>query len=493
MVQIYSDRSPDIVSKKSAQVGFSVEEILRSFHELKYEKRNIIYALPTRDLSKDFVKPKVDPLIESNPQIKNSLGSSSETLKKIGDRFIHFKGAYSETEAISTSADTLVLDEYDRMPSMAIVEMFDSRLQAAKEPRRRRFSNPSQVGFGVDKLYQDSNQYHWMVKCLCGYEWYLDWETDGKCHYVDRQLKEYVCGKCHGIITDDMRRHGRWIAKYPDRDRHGYWISQLMAPWVSARRIVEQYENSNIEFFNNFVLGKAYTPSNMIVDRKAILSACSPGTISKLGVAMGVDQNVSEQIWVAGTSQGIFAHGKTHSWEELEHLKLTWNATVVADPAPYPTHPRILADKYHDFYVCRFKEMTGVDMVQWKGQVVYADRTKLLDIVAQEINECRMLFRENPYALEDYIADWSNLYRTTVEDPDGRSKSKWLKKENKESDYSLATAYFRLALSKTLGGSSELIEPMVMTEGTVTDSYNESGELETTLSESVRETLDSLE
>lgn len=283
---------------------------------------------------------------------------------------------------------------------------------------------------------------------------------------------------------------GEWIAKYPERKRHGYWFSQMMAPWVTAERIIEQYEESNIEFFYNFVLGKAYTPSDLLVNRETILRACAPSIIPKIGVVIGVDQNVSEQIWVAGTPQGVFAHGKAKSWEDIEKLKLMWNAIVVCDPQPYPTMPKKMAEKYKDWYLCYLhKEFKSLSMTEWKGSIVYADRTRLLDVVANEITEAKLLFREKPYALEDYIADWQNIYRTTVEEDDGRSKSKWLKKENKDSDYSLATAYMRVGLSKVLGGQSTFFEPEARHGSTVTDTITSDGTYETTLNQAVKDTL----
>lgn len=495
LIDFYADDSDDIVSKKSAQVGFSVAAILKSFHAAKFEGQNIIYALPTNNVVQDFVKPKVNPLIGSNPALQKIISDDSVSYKRVGQRNVFFKGGFSDREAISITGDVLVIDEYDRMPDMGVVNTFDSRLQASTHPKRWRFSNPSQIGYGVDSLYQDSNQFHWFVKCShCGHNWFMDWESDGKSHYVNKELKIYACGKCDEEIYDEDRRMGKWVAKYPQVKRHGYWFSQLMAPWVSAERIIEQYEESNIEFFHNFVLGKAYTPSDLVVNRATILRACAPSLIPKLHVAMGVDQNVSEQIWVAGTAQGIFAHGRTTSWEEFERLKLMWNAVVVSDPAPYPTYPKILAEKYNDFYLCYFKEMKDLSVLEWKNSIVYADRTRLLDIVANEITEAKLLFRESPYQLEDYIADWSNIYRTTVEETDGRSKSKWLKKDNKESDFSLATAYFRVALSRTLSSAtSSFIEPMALPEVKLTASISENGRTQTSLAENIRETFEAMD
>jgi hypothetical protein len=472
LIKPFSDLHPDLVVKKSAQVGFSVTAILKSIWLCKYMGLNIIYALPTNDIIKGFVQPKVDTLIASNPQISELISSDSMSLKQINERFIHFKGTGSQREAISTSADLLVVDEFDRALDMNVVSTFDSRLQYSKFAWRWRFSNPSQIGFGVDSLYQDSDQMHWFIKCKhCTHEFFIDFDkTSENNHYIDQESENYVCGKCSAVLDEESRRLGRWIAKYPSRARRGYWISQLMAPWVPASRILEQKNESNVEFFYNFVLGKAFTPSDLVVNRQTILRACAPSTIPKINVVIGVDQNVNEQIYVMGTPQGIFAHGRTKSWEELENLKLKYNALIVCDPMPYPTMPKQLATKYDDFYMAHFKIIQTMDMVQWKGSDVYADRTRLLDLVANEIESGKLLFREHPQALEDYIADWNNIYRTTVEKQDGRTTTTWLKKENKESDFSLATAYYRLGLSRSLGArDSRFFEQQEGTPSNIAD------------------------
>ncbi len=479
MIDIYADNSPDIVCIKSAQVGFSVYAILKSFHELKYEKRNILYALPTKNIVQDFVKPKVDPLIYSNKPIQDSMGNDSLSQKKFGDRFIYFKGG-SEREAISVSADTLVIDEYDRMPDMKVVTMFDSRLQAAAEPRRRRFSNPSAIGFGVDALYKDSCRFVWMVTChTCEYVSYMDFTKEEyqykdqtlTSHYVDKQRVIYACGDCGGEISNEDRRNGEWFAMNPDHERHGYWISQMMAPWVTAKRVIDQEKDMDIATFHAFVLGKAYTPSDMIVDRAAILRACAPSNIPRQNVAIGVDQDAGGQYYVCMTPQGIFDHGYVDSWEKIEHLKLMYNAIVVCDPNPYDTMPKQYANKYNDWYLCYFKNLDSLSPIQWKEQeqIVYADRTRIIDIRANEIVHARMLYREHVHKLEDIIAHWNNLYRTTEEKEDGKVKSIWIKKDEKQSDYPFAEVYARIGLSQLLGGGSDFIEPKSESDTKVTN------------------------
>lgn len=463
MIDFYCDDAADIVSRKSAQVGFSVAAILKSFHECKYKDQNVIYALPTNNVVQDFVKPKMNPLITYNPIIQAMVKDDSVAYKRIGDRNLFIKGGFSDREAISITGDVLVIDEFDRMPDMRVVNTFDSRLQASKNPKRWRFSNPSQVGFGVDALYQDSDQRHWFVKCPhCNYEWFMDWDNSEQAHYVDREKQIYACGKCHKVISDDARRNGQWLARFPRNPRHGYWFNQMMAPWVSARRIIEQYEESGIEFFHNFVLGKAYTPTDMIVDRAAILRATAPSNIDRRQVAMGVDQDAGGQYYCLMTPQGVFEEGYVDSWEKIEHIKLMYKAVVVADPRPYDAMPKQLANKYGDFYMCYFKILDTLSPIEWKEKerIVYADRTRVLDIRANEIVNARMLYRQRPHELEEIIKHWNNIYRTTEEKEDGKIRSIWVKKEGKQSDYPFAEVYARIALTQLLGGQSDFIEPI---------------------------------
>lgn len=455
LIEYMADQHPFKVTKKSSQVGLTVAETYDNFHLAHYAKMNVIHTLQTKDVIKGFVVPKVNPIINNNPAIKALVTVDNEGLKQVGDNFVFYRGANAESQAINISADVLKIDELDRS-NAHVVDMYPSRLDASRYGWKRYFSNPSAIGFGVDGLYNQSDARHWFVKCkYCNHNWWMDWEkSDEQNHYVNIEKAIYACGKCDREITRTEIVNGYWVAKFPGRKMHGYWFSQLIAPWFTAQKIIDKYESTTIDNFNNFVLGKAYTPSDLIVNRQTILRACAPSTIQKLGVVIGVDQNANEQIWVAGTTQGVFAHGKTKSWEELEHLKLQWKARVVCDPNPYPTMPKLYAEKYTDWFLCYFKQQEALSFVTWKGKVVYADRTRLLDTVASEITDAKLLFREHAYALEDYIADWQNIYRTTVEQLDGRVKSTWLKKEGKNSDYSFATAYMRIGLAKEIGSYS---------------------------------------
>lgn len=427
--------------------------ILKSFHLANYRGLNIGHVLPTQNIRSDFVFPKVNPLILKNPAIAEIVVKDSESLKQVGERFIYYRGAHTEREAITISLDLLVADEYDRC-DQAVLNTYDSRLQASDFQWRWRFSNPSAVGYGVDRLYQESDQMHWFVKCRrCNHEWFQTWEPDehDQTQYVDQERSVYACGRCKAPLSDADRQDGRWVPKHPNSPRRGYWVSQLMAPWVPARRVIEQYHESSPDFFHNFVLGLAYTPSDLIVDRDRILKATSPGVLPKVDVCMGVDNGVLKH-YVIGTPLGIFAYGKTESWEKIEQLIRQYNCTTVIDANPYPDIPRKLAQKYNGKVFINYYQLDTKQLgVMWLDRqenygVTKADRTKLLDLVAREIGETQIMFVMRPHELEEFIYHCSNVYRTTEVNNQGIEKGVWITQENKPDHYFHAMAYYRMAL-----------------------------------------------
>lgn len=459
MIEPYNDHSPDQAIMKSAQVGWSMAAILKSIHACNYLGLNIIYTLPTRNASGEFVVPKVNPLIQRNEAIKALVkNTDNKNLKQIGDRFLYFRGTQHEGEAISTSADLIVADELDRSNQAVLITM-QSRLQASDYGWFWRFSNPSVPGFGIHEWYQDSDQRHWLVRCHnCNHEYYMGLEQDSHInnHYVDPERRIYACGKCHKEITTIDRQNGRWLAKYPSRSRRGYWLSQMMIPWVTAEKILEQQRQMTIDVFHNMVLGLPYQASEFLINREAIMKARMDGIATKDNCFMGVDSG-KEKHFVLGNSTGIFSYGKVKTWEEIEALINMYKATTVIDALPDFTVPEYLSRKYAgqvyvNYYVHDSKQME----VSVRNQGVNygrvdSDRTKLFDLMAAEITQGKLQFYMQPETLEELIYHFSNVYRIVEPDTKGIERAKWEKKENKPDHFAHATAYYVVAKSFGLG------------------------------------------
>lgn len=458
LIDYMADDAPLKVTKKAAQVGLTVAETLISFHEAAFRGHNTIHTLQTMDVIKGFVFPKVNPIIRENPAISSIVTKDSENLKQVGSSFIYYRGAQAESQAINISADILNIDEYDRS-NPQVVAMYPSRLDASTYRRLRYFSNPSAVGYGVDKLYNESNQMHWFITChKCNHEWFIDWEKADKNHYVDVEQGFYACGKCGRELSDTDRRNGRWVAAYPTRESHGYWFSQLMAPWKSAHEIISKSESEPIDIFYNMTLGKAYTSADLLIDRQAFIDAMRPGKPAYRNVVMGSDIGKPHWYWL-GTPDGVFKVGHADSWDELERLFLLYKCEAwVIDAMPEFTKVQEMLRKYHGrAFACYFvRDSKDIGIVRWmqgdKYGTVHVDRTKIIDRVVNEIASGDIKFYAPLKEMEELIRHAANMYRTVETDERGRIKVDWNTPDGKPDHLMFAGVYWRIALEQAFSG-----------------------------------------
>ena len=460
MIEPYLDNSERQAVRKCAQIGWSTLAILRSFHLAKYAGANIIHTFPSRNIAKDFVVPKVDPLIAGNPAIKQMVGVDSVHLKQVAGRFIYYRGTYEQTEAISISAHILINDEYDRS-NQKVIKTYRSRLDDAKRERPElgwewRFSNPTIPGAGVDEIWQKSDMKHWFVKCSwCNYDWYLKFPEN-----INFRKQIRICAKCKRELSRDDLTSGRWVNKKTS-DISGYWISQMFVPWISAEKIIEDSEGDQ-DIFHNFTLGLPFVSQDTAISRESIIKCLSPGYNPKTNVAIGVD-NGRVKHYVIGNRYGIFEVGTTEDWQTIENMRNQYGAVMVIDSLPYPTHPAKLAEKYPGKVFVHYyrQDRKDVGAVNWdfKRYIIKSDRTKIIDAVVADINSRDIMFNLSLTELEDYIYQCQQIYRTIVETPDGIKRPRWRTIENKPDHYLHATVLWRLALEQTIGQGG-IISPM---------------------------------
>ena len=224
----------------------------------------------------------------------------------------------------------------------------------------------------------------------------------------------------------------------------------MIAPWVTAARILEQKAESGIDFFYNFVLGKAYQPSEFLINREAIMNANFPGLADKKQVMIGCDSGKTKH-YVMGNKDGVFNYGRTDEWGDIERMIQHYDATCVIDALPDFTVPEHLARKYPgkvyvNYYV---HDTKNFDIVRKKEGVefgvIQSDRTKLFDQLAQDISVKKLKFFQEPKHLNELIYHLENMYRLVEPDTKGIDKAKWETKENKPDHWAHALAYFKIA------------------------------------------------
>jgi hypothetical protein len=457
------DNTPKQVVRKCGQIGWSTTAIVRAFHLSNFLKANIIYTLPSKSIVKDFVTPKVDPLIANNPVLKRMVGNvDSMGLKSVGDRFIYFRSSWDEASGIAISAHVLISDELDRSNQKAI-RTYRTRLDAAKLDRPElgwewQFSNPTIPGYGVDEGWEESDQKRWMIKCPHCNAWQELLFPDN----INFETEEYICSKCMRVITDDDRMNGTWV-KTKISDVSGYWVNQMMCTWHSAKKIIDDSKGDQA-VFHNFTLGLPYQSKDQSVARSDLIACLVPGENPRVGNAIGVDNGVVKT-YVIGNKYGIFRVGTTESWEEIEALRNQYDAVMVIDANPYPTMPKKLAEKYRGKVFIHYYEQDrkGLGIVRWgEGDdrgVVKSDRTKVIDAVVSDILAQDQLFNMTSDELDEYIRHWGHMFRTVEESNKGIKVAVWKHMEDKPDHYAHATVYFKVALLKTLFSDAVIVTP----------------------------------
>lgn len=500
MIDPYLDWRPLQGVRKSSQCGWSIMTNIKLFYAAKHgipgygvPAANVIYTLPSDTDVNTFVPSKTNLLIQNNPIIKEYLKDEnlnyrdvdSIQRKKIENSMVYFKGTRSKTAALMISSDLNIHDESDRS-EQSIIEQYESRLDNSMYRGRWIFSNPSFPNMPADLMYKNSDQKHWFIKCeFCGHWQYCAWYRLSKVDFktsnhifVDDKNGQYICGKCARPISDEVRKRGTWVAKYPNREISGYWINQMMYSWKSAKDLIELDDNKDRAYFNNFVLGLPYIGSDVVIDGNTIIKNMALDKIEPVRghVAMGID-NGDVKHYVLMNEKGIFQIGKTEKWDDIELLIQKYDPVFIVDLNPYPRVPRELARKYRRGYASFYSDNTkDLSLVRWgegdKIHMVYPDRNKVFDDLVGYIAEGNMIFYGTKAYFEEYIEHWETMYRVdrvgTQRADDVGPTTKAIRGMWESSTgvdhYCHATLYAYVALSKLLGGAGKVLRGGINTQ-----------------------------
>jgi hypothetical protein len=236
-------------------------------------------------------------------------------------------------------------------------------------------------------------------------------------------------------------------------------MSQMIAPWVTAKRIIDQRNESSTEFFYNFVLGLPYQAADLLIDRDSILKATQEASPLLRNVVMGTDVGKPHWYWLASPA-GFFKYGRAETWEELERIFNLHQCTAwVIDSMPEFTMVQKMMRKYPGkVFACAFpgSGTKEVSTVRWmegdKRGYVYVDRTRALDRLVTEINSKDIQFQLKPQDMEDFIFHASNMFRTVETDDKGKIRVDWRTKEGKPDHLVFALLYCRIALERAFSG-----------------------------------------
>ncbi len=429
MRDLYDDMSPLQVWLKPPQIGASESQIIKTLYCAKKKGWDIIYTLPTATDVNDMAGGKINRIIAQNP-ILGQWTKDHDTVeqKSVGAHIIHYRGTFSQKQAMMVSSDLNVHDEVDASDS-SVITQYETRLEAKADGRRWYFSHPSVAGFGVDVYWQQSDKKEWFITCPhCRVDQVLEWPQN-----INMETGEYICSACKGVLDDDTRRYGQWRATSQGKFS-GYHISQLMCPWITGANLIEKYNDplKTEQYFYNNVLGLPYVGSDNKIPSTVVLKNVTREINEQLDrIIIGVDTGLPIH-FTCMNKQGVFYHGTCEPeterekanpaydpYDKLEAFLKRWsNSIIIADQGGDLIGIRKLQAKYigRVFLVYYRKDRKSKEVIQWgendEHGMVVVDRNRMFQIMVEQLRDVGRI------RLNGTVEDWSvwashfdNVYR----------------------------------------------------------------------------------
>lgn len=339
---LYRDGSPTVVVMKGAQMGISewvLDVALHTADTGRAGRGNSLYVQPGGSNVGDFVRGRVNPIIEASPWLSERVGEpGSKRANNVGMQHVGMGQCYWRSAGVtgrghtnrsglkSTPVDTLILDEYDEMPPDTL-SVARHRLDSSRAPRMLIISTPTYPGAGIEPEYLGGDQRRYYLTCdECDQAQSLDWERNVEVGEDGHRRR--VCVRCRESIepaiarawepTDEASALGEWVPENPGAAYPSYHISQLYRPDVDLDAIALALDDPNVtkrQEAHNQHLGLPYSPPGGQLSLEEIQRATHgyftlPDIAGVQDCWMGVDVGAKLHVWVewasdqwAGTQQ----------------------------------------------------------------------------------------------------------------------------------------------------------------------------------------------
>ena len=467
-LELYSQHGamdPEAVIKKATQLGISAFLLRWALYHADTRKQTALYVFPKRQQMYDFADARIKAAIMASPYLKKRIPGShvaNKGLKQIGLGWLYARGSESKDDLDSVDADVLCLDEYDTLRQENIPDA-ERRISGSLNPLIRRVGVPSLPGFGIDLLYEKSDQRRWTVKCGgCGEHQYLSFKEN-----VNVITKRLECRKCQKWLTPEMVAKGQWVAEYPDRNVRGYHMPRLIVPGLNLDGIIAASEKTlpnEITVHHNKDLAEAYAAAEGRLSDEAIEAATRTGIPREWGgplpqcdvVTMGVDVGSVKALSVRVSAVSLPEHGlpmkrnlwmgEADSFDKIEELIQLYgvNMTVI-DHEPDGRSAMRVAERFPGrVYLAHFITPRSATpfSVDPEMRAVGVKRTHIIDAMLDSIRQQRNLLPDSKPP--NWAKEMQALNRVTNELSDGGIRAEYVSVA--KDDYAFAEAYDTLAL-----------------------------------------------
>jgi len=473
---IMRDESPRIVVRKGTQVGITEVFVLRSLHRLitGMYRLGILYLFPTRDDVTDFSTSRFNPLIKDNPELIGSWvqDTNRANLKRVNHGYLYFRSGRlgQEVEGEKTSSklksipvDQCIFDEWDEMDPGA-QPLALGRMQHSEHKHEVYLANPTIPNYGIDALWQRSDQHVWHIRCEgCG-KYIAPDLTFPDCLQRRKDGQAYLaCTKCGKALNPAK---GEWVQQRESDRYRGYWVSHLIASTVNLTDLLDTWESGDFDVANFYrlKLGIPYLGAKEGLQPSDLYRLCShhPMRLSAKGPsAMGIDIGKRLHVVIIDKpGDGKFRLlwcGAIETFEEAHDIGRKFGVrAAVVDKYPETREARRWGQEADwPTWLCEYRESThGFSHWDEHNYEVYVNRTEICDETHNLVKEVgRFELPRLNERLEEYIEHMCNLVK--AEKTDKQTKVvKYVYMRTGDDHFRHATNYAWLAATK-IGTSEE--------------------------------------
>lgn len=255
-----------------------------------------LYVTPLFEMIRRFSHNYVRQFLEESPARRLFLGS--KTMNSVLQRnfkngaAMYFSYAFLDAERTrGIPADKNVIDEVQDM-NYDFLQIIHETMSGSKWGLKQYAGTPKSLDNTIEKLWQDSSQAEWMIKCthdatVCSH-WNVpaaDWDLMdmiGPWHQdISEACPGVVCSQCRKPLNP---RKGRWVHRHPDRrwTVAGYHVPQIIMPmhyanhekWDALIGKMQGRANTTPTTFLNEVCGESCDSGSKLITVTDIKAAC---------------------------------------------------------------------------------------------------------------------------------------------------------------------------------------------------------------------------
>lgn len=252
-----------------------------------------LYVTPLYEMIRRFSHNYVREFIESSPS-KELLVSEDLAQNVLQRQFnngsnMYFSYAFLDAERTrGIPADKNAIDEVQDI-QYDFLQIIHETLSGSPYAVKAYSGTPKTLDNTMEKLWQDSSQAEWVIKCQhsgCNY-----WNVPSLSHDLLKMLgpwHEEISEKIPGVVCAKCRKHlnprsGRWVHAYPERRWlfSGYHIPQIILPmhyanpekWDILIGKSQGRANTTFTTFLNEVCGESYDEGSKLLSETDLKAA----------------------------------------------------------------------------------------------------------------------------------------------------------------------------------------------------------------------------